>query len=130
MSCPTINSWYYEVWIKGYWALLFYIKMLSITLLICANVAAPAMAVEAVVAIRNSKQLFMLSYSHLQDSSIFLRSRRQTSEADMSECRAIAARAICSSSYAQNFINTNKTNIIYKYIISFWFFNPSFWFLN
>ena len=67
--------------------------MLSITLLICANDAAPAMAVEAVVAIRNSKQLFIL-YSHLQDSSIFLRSRRQTSEADMSVCRAIAARAM------------------------------------
>ena len=80
--------------------------MLSITLLICASVAAPAMAVEGVVAIRNSEQLFLPSYSHIQGSPFFLRSRRQTSEADMSECRAISARASCSSSYAQNFINT------------------------
>ena len=43
--------------------------------------------------------------SHFRASPSFSRSRRQTNEDDIRKCGIIAARAQCSSSFAQNFIN-------------------------
>ena len=74
---------------------------ISIILLLVACFAAEAIAMKANIAARKSK---ILMPSHFRASPSFPRSRRQTN-GDISKCGIISARAQCSSSYAQNYIN-------------------------